>query len=158
MPVKITIEDALRRAIQTEKNAMDFYRRGAHYMQDPGAKKVFELLAREEREHAETFYRVYPGQEIGNFQAFMDVDPAVKSGWLADLGMELAELDERKAMLVALDKEQKLEQSAVAAGDGRPDRGPRGAGRLRGERPLHPSSLPADRVGIRPPDGDGARE
>jgi len=108
---EITIEDAVKRAIQTEKNAMDFYRRGAGYMKDPGAKKVFELLAREEREHAETFYQVYPGKDIDDFSAFMDADPAEKSGWFADLGLELTELDERKAMLVALEKEKKLEES-----------------------------------------------
>jgi len=111
MGMEMSLEEALKRAIQTEKNAMDFYRRGAGKMRDAGAKRVFELLAREEREHAETFYQVYPGEEIADFQAFMAVDPEEGAGWLADLGAELAELDERKALQVALDKEQKLEQS-----------------------------------------------
>ena len=37
---------AVRRAIQTEKNAMDFYRLGAGHMQDDKARKTFELLSR----------------------------------------------------------------------------------------------------------------
>ena len=54
----IEVKDAVRRAMQTEKNAMEFYLRGAEMMQNAEAKKVFELLAREEREHAEWFYNV----------------------------------------------------------------------------------------------------
>jgi len=111
MAIEMSLEEALKRAIQTEKNAMDFYRRGARHMRDPGAKRVFELLAREEREHAETFYNVYPGTEIADLQAFMEREPEAASGWLAELGANLADLDERKALQVALDKEQKLEQS-----------------------------------------------
>jgi len=111
MAIEMSIEEALKRAIQTEKNAMDFYRRGARFMRDPGAKRVFELLAREEREHAETFYNVYPGGDIADFPAFMERDPEEAAGWLADLGADLANLDERKALQVALDKEQKLEES-----------------------------------------------
>ncbi|HKL22391.1 MAG TPA: ferritin family protein, partial [Tichowtungia sp.] len=61
MSSTLDLKEAVRRSIQTEKNAMDFYKRGAAMMKNPGAKKVFELLAREEREHAEWFYDVYPG-------------------------------------------------------------------------------------------------
>jgi rubrerythrin len=59
----IDLKDAVRRAMQTEKNAMDFYKRGAEMMKNAEAKKVFELLAREESEHAEWFYNVYPGDD-----------------------------------------------------------------------------------------------
>ena len=37
----IDLKDAVRRAIQTEKNAMDFYKRGAEMMKNAEAKKVF---------------------------------------------------------------------------------------------------------------------
>ena len=67
---KIELKDAVRRAIQTEKNAMDFYLRGAELMQNAEARKVFELLAREEREHAEWFHNVYPGDDIADLQEF----------------------------------------------------------------------------------------
>ncbi len=39
----IDLKDAVRRAMQTEKNAMDFYLRGAEMMKNAEAKKVFEL-------------------------------------------------------------------------------------------------------------------
>ena len=68
----IDLKDAVRRAMQTEKNAMDFYRRGAEMMKNAEAKKVFELLAREEGEHAEWFYNVYPGDDIADLQEFLN--------------------------------------------------------------------------------------
>ena len=40
---EIDLKEALRRSIQTEKNAMDFYERGAAAMKNAGARKVFDL-------------------------------------------------------------------------------------------------------------------
>ena len=37
----IEVKDAVRRAMQTEKNAMEFYLRGAEMMQNAEAKKVY---------------------------------------------------------------------------------------------------------------------
>ena len=48
----ISVQEAVRRSLQTEKNAMDFYRMGALKMQDHEARRVFEILAGEERGHA----------------------------------------------------------------------------------------------------------
>jgi len=44
------IQNALKRSVQTEKNAMNFYQIAASHMTDAGAVKTFELLAREERD------------------------------------------------------------------------------------------------------------
>lgn len=108
MSNKIDLKDAIRRSIQTEKNAMDFYVRGAALMKNPEAKKVFELLAREEREHAEWFYNVYPGDDI-NFASFMEAGPDDSSEWLGELGgVDVQDLTERKALELAMEKEQKL--------------------------------------------------
>ncbi len=108
MSSSIDLKEAVRRSIQTEKNAMDFYTRGAAMMQNPEAKKVFELLAREEREHAEWFYNVYPGDDI-NFDAFMSENPDDGSEWLGELrGVDVKEFNERKAMELAMQKEQQL--------------------------------------------------
>jgi len=102
----LDLTEAVRRAMQTEKNAMDFYRRGAEMMQNEKARKVFELLAREEREHAEWFFNVYPGDDI-DFDAFINAAPDADSEWLSELN-SAKEINERKALEMALDKEKKL--------------------------------------------------
>lgn len=112
-------DKALRNSIQTEKNAMDFYRLAAGHMKDPEAKRTFELLAREEREHARWFYQIYKGEEIPDFEAFMAQPQAGESDWLSDLEKALvSDFNERKAMELAMGKELKLEKSLrqMAAG------------------------------------------
>ena len=103
-------EEALRNAMQVEKHAMDYYRTCANYLRDPAAVKLFQLLAREEHEHAASFYQAYPRPDDFDFAAFIAQEPEEAHGWLAEIGRKLADLDERHAMLVALEKEQKLEE------------------------------------------------
>ncbi|MCK4509686.1 MAG: ferritin family protein [Desulfuromonadales bacterium] len=106
---KIDLKDAVRRAMQTEKNAMDFYLRGAEMMKNAEAKKVFALLAREESEHAEWFYNVYPGDDIADLQEFLKSGADQDSEWMTELTqLNAAGFDERKAMELAMDKEKKL--------------------------------------------------
>lgn len=108
----VDVQEAIKRSIQTEKNARDFYRLGARHMKDGRARKTFELLAGEEADHARMFYDVYEGPDIPSFDAFMAIDPSRDSDWLTDLEQELMEeLDERRAMELAMDKELKLEQA-----------------------------------------------
>jgi rubrerythrin len=108
----IDLQEAIKRAIQTEKNAMDFYRRASEHMKKEDARKTFELLSKEEREHAEWFWKIYPGKDIPDFEAFMAIAPDQQSDWLSDLEkLILPNFDERKAMELAMDKEQKLEKS-----------------------------------------------
>ncbi len=104
---KIELQDAVRRAMQTEKNAMDFYLQGAKRMENANAKKVFELLAREEREHAEWFFNVYPGDDITDFEAFISAGPDNDSDWMSELNA-VKDFNERKAMEMALAKEKQL--------------------------------------------------
>jgi len=109
MFTQLDVMEAVRRSIQTEKNAMDFYVRGAAQMKNAEARKVFELLAREEREHAHWFHDIYTGEDIPDLEAFLNSGPAVDSDWLTDLEkIGVANLDERKAMELAMEKEQKL--------------------------------------------------
>ena len=105
----IDLKDAVRRAMQTEKNAMDFYKRGAEMMKNAEAKKVFELLAREESEHAEWFYNVYPGDDIADFKAFLDAGADQESEWMNELNeVKAADFNERKAMELAMQEEEDL--------------------------------------------------
>lgn len=112
MPQTIDTAEAIKHSLQTEKNARDFYRLGARHMKNEGARKTFELLAREEEEHARWFYDAYTGSDLPPFDTFMAVDPSKDSDWLSSLEKEtLKKLDERRAMKLALDKELELEKN-----------------------------------------------
>jgi rubrerythrin len=103
-----TVQEAIKRSIQTEKSAMDFYRLGARHMKDARARKTFELLAREERDHAKMFYDLYTGKDLPDFETLMDQEPG-SGDWLTDLEKTLfADFDDRKAMELALTKEKAL--------------------------------------------------
>ena len=111
MMAELNLQDAVKRAIKTEKSAMDFYLQGARYMKDANARGVFELLAREEREHAEWFFKVYEGDDLGTFDEFISQTPDGDSEWLNEKEKELLEKSsERQAMELAMEKEQALEK------------------------------------------------
>ncbi len=107
----LTVQEAVRRSIQTEKNAMDFYRLAALRIRDAEARRVFELLSGEERDHAGTFHRVYTGQGIPSLDAFLDTPPFHESDWLKALERLIdAGFNEQKALELAMQKEQQLEE------------------------------------------------
>jgi rubrerythrin len=111
MSQKLDVQQAIRRSMQTEKNAMDFYQRGASLMKNPDSRRVFETLAADEREHAKQFWDIYPGDDLTSFDAFM-AGGAEGGDWLSDLEkLALPGVNERKAMEMAMDKELKLEQA-----------------------------------------------
>ena len=106
------IKNALIRSVQTEKNAMNFYQIAAKQMKNADAIKTFELLAREEREHAKHFFDKYDGDELPSFEEFINAEPDQEGEWLSDLDKALlAKFDDRKAMELALEKEKRLEES-----------------------------------------------
>lgn len=107
----ITAQEAIKRSIQTEKNAMDFYRIGAKHMKNIDARKTFELLAREEREHAQEFYDSYPGDDLPEFEILISAEPEQHVDWLSDLNKRLmGDFNDRQAMELAMEKEQLLEE------------------------------------------------
>ncbi len=102
----INLQEAIKRSIQTEKNAMNFYQLGARQMKDPDARRIFETLAREEREHAGHFYKVYRGGDIPSLDAFLDTPADNESSWISALsGLVDADFSEKKALELAMDKE-----------------------------------------------------
>lgn len=102
------VEAAIHNAMQVEKNAMNFYLACAEKSQDEKSKDFFRLLAREEKEHAHSFFAIAPeaGDEI-KFAAFIG-EVAGGEGLFGDIGKVVADFNERKAMLLALDKEKAL--------------------------------------------------
>lgn len=110
--MSINVQEAIKRSIQTEKNAMNFYQLGARQMKDPDARRMFEILAREEREHAGHFYKIYRGGDIPSLDAFLDVPADNESSWISSLSALLVtDFSEQKALELAMDKEKKLEEA-----------------------------------------------
>jgi rubrerythrin len=108
----IDMKKAIKDSIQTEKDAMDYYKYGAERMAEDKARQTFEILAREEYQHAESFYRIYSGDDIPSFQEFMNAPPNTESSWWKNLqSLLVSEFDERKALELAIDQEAALEKS-----------------------------------------------
>jgi rubrerythrin len=112
--MSLDVQDAIKRSIQTEKNAMNFYQLGSQQMKNQDARKTFELLAREEREHAGQFYRIYTGSDIPSLDAFLDSPFDNESTWVASI-TRLVDTDftEQKALELAMEREQNLEEALL---------------------------------------------
>ncbi len=52
-------EEAVRLAMEREKRAREFYLRCAEIVANPGVKKMFEFLAREETKHFDLLEKEY---------------------------------------------------------------------------------------------------
>lgn len=112
MSEQLDVQKALKEAIQTEKDAMDFYRFGAEQMPDDKARQTFEILAKDELQHALMFYNVYQGGDLPPFDVYIQGPPNEASSWWKALQhMLLSEFDERKALELALEQEELLEKS-----------------------------------------------
>src|SRR5450759_3155550 len=97
--MSIDVQEAIKRSIQTEKNAMNFYQMGARQMKNQDARKTFDLLAREEREHAGQFFRIYTGSDIPSLDAFLDTPPDNESSWMSSIRRLVdSDFNEQKAL------------------------------------------------------------
>jgi rubrerythrin len=106
------VQEAIKLAIQTEKNAMNFYELGAKQMKNQDAKKLFEQLAKEEREHASHFYKAYRGTDLGSFDDFMATPPQNESTWISSINKVISsDFSEQKALELAMEKETNLEKA-----------------------------------------------
>ena len=108
------VQKAIKNSIETEKNAMYFYRMGAEKMKDKAARELFELLAREEREHAGHFHSIYKGNDIPSLNDYLDTPPDHASQWLVSIS-RLIETDftVKKAMELAMEREKSLEEELL---------------------------------------------
>jgi rubrerythrin len=113
--MSINIQEAIKRSIQTEKNAMNFYQLGAQQMKNGDARRTFEILAKEEREHAAQFYKIYTGTDIPSLDAFMDALADNESSWIITITRSISEdFSEKKALELAMEKEKNLEEALRA--------------------------------------------
>lgn len=112
--MSINIQEAIKRSIQTEKNAMNFYQLGAKKMNNQDARRTFELLAREEREHASHFFKIYQGTDIPSFDLFVDAPPDNESSWVSTISRLIsADFSEQKALELAMEREKNLEEALL---------------------------------------------
>ncbi len=119
MGKEYTVQEALKLAIQAEKDSMDFYRRAAAVTKNERAKKVLELLANEEVGHLKAFFDHYKGGEFGDLKSYIDSPPNKKNATY--LALEKAideETHEQKALEIALKEEKAcVEQYTLLAKD-----------------------------------------
>ena len=110
--MNVDVQEAIKRSLQTEKNAMLFYQYGAQQFKDAAARRTFELLSGEEREHAGHFYRIYKGNDIPSLEAFLESPPDNETSWIDSADRSCgADFNEQKAMEIALEKEKNLEEA-----------------------------------------------
>jgi rubrerythrin len=109
MTQELKLLEAIKLAIQTEKDVMDFYLKAAALTNNERGKKVFEQLAKEEREHAGHFFKIYTGSDLGSFDEFIVQPPKANHAMLKQLEKALDEnVHERRAMELAMTEEEDL--------------------------------------------------
>jgi rubrerythrin len=110
MGKEYSVQEALKLAIQGEKDSMDFYRKAASSTKNERAKKVFELLANEEVGHLKSFFEHYKGGEFGNLDGYMKSPPDTNNPTYRAL---LKAIDEDTHEQQALEIAMKEEKSCI---------------------------------------------
>lgn len=114
----IDLQQAIKTAMQTEKDAMDYYRLAAEKMDDERCSKTFKSLARDEEQHARSFFNVYSGGDIPSFDDFINGPVNEDSSWFDSLRQTmLGDFDERKALELAIEQEELLEKTLRATAE-----------------------------------------
>jgi len=104
------LQIAMRQAIITEKNAMDYYHYAGEKMFNERARLTFHLLAREERQHARSFYDAYRWDDLPPFEELMAAPPDTGSEWWQALQQTmLGDFDEPLALALAIERERAME-------------------------------------------------
>jgi rubrerythrin len=107
MTKQYTVQEALKLAINNEKESMDFYRKAGSITKDERSKKVFQLLADEEMGHLKAFYDHYQGGDLGTLETFLETPPDKQSAIHSALEQALAaDVHEQKALEIALKEEK----------------------------------------------------
>jgi len=107
MGKEYNVQEALRMAIQGEKDSMDFYRKAASATVNDRAQKVFELLANEEVGHLKSFFDHYKGGEFGDMKTFMESPPNTENPTFRALLRAIdEETHEQQALEIALREEK----------------------------------------------------
>ncbi len=107
MGKEYSVQEALKLAIQAEKDSMDFYRKAAEVTRNDRARKVFDLLANEEVGHLKYFFDHYRGGEFGDLQTYMASPPDTTNATYRALMKAIDdETHEQKALEISLKEEK----------------------------------------------------
>ncbi|GFO58695.1 ferritin [Geomonas silvestris] len=107
MVKEYTLQEALKLAIKTEKESMDFYRKAGSITKDERSKKVFDLLANEEVAHLKAFFEHYRGKDLGDLPTLLNGPMDKLSATHQALEKAIAEdTHEQKALEIALQEEK----------------------------------------------------
>jgi erythrin-vacuolar iron transport family protein len=119
MGKEYTVQEALKLAIQAEKDSMDFYRQAASVTQNERARKVFDLLANEEVGHLKAFFEHYKGTEFGDLKSFISTPPNLENTVYAQLEKSITcDTHEQNALEISLAEEKAcIDQYTVFARD-----------------------------------------
>ena len=110
MGKEYTLQEAVRLAIKTEKDSMDFYRRAASVAKNERAMKVLEMLANEEVGHLKAFFDHYKGSEFGDLAScinapvdtknptYMKLEKAIREDMIEQKALELAMIEEKECI------------------------------------------------------------
>lgn len=107
MGKEYTLAEALKLAIQGEKDSMDFYRKAASLTKNERAQKVFDMLANEEVGHLKAFFQHYKGGEFGDVESFMKTPPDTNNPTYKALLKTIGETTPEKQALEIAMKEEK---------------------------------------------------
>lgn len=109
MGKEYTLEQALKLAIQGEKDSMDFYRKAASVAKNERAKKIFELLANEEVGHLKAFFNHYRGKEFGDVESFMKTPADTSNSTYKALMKVIGDATmEKQALEIAMKEEKSV--------------------------------------------------
>lgn len=119
MGKEYTLQEALKMAIQAEKDSMDFYRRASSVTKNERAKRVFDMLANEEVGHLKSFFDHYRGNDFGDMKAFLESPPDKKNATYQALEKAISEDTHEKLALEIAMKEEKacVDQYTIFAKD-----------------------------------------
>jgi len=104
MGKEYTLEQALKLAIQGEKDSMDFYRKAASVAKNERAKKIFDLLG-----HLKAFFQHFKGKEFGDVESFMKTPPDTNNPTYKALIKVIGEETmEKQALEIAMKEEKSV--------------------------------------------------
>lgn len=111
MPQEYVHQEAIKVAIESEKQLMCFYQKAAEMVDDEGGRQVFARLSEEKKAHVGTFFRYYRGNEFGPFEDFIEAPCPREKDVMKELTAVLdGPVKERRAREIAMAKEEEFEK------------------------------------------------
>lgn len=111
MPQEYVHQEAIKVAIESEKQLMCFYQKAAEMVADEGGRQVFNRLSEEKKEHVGAFFRHYRGKEFGPYDEFISTPCPAEAEVMKELNEIIdGSVKERRAREIAMAKEEQIEK------------------------------------------------